>query len=112
MENITPDVQSTEAMLSETEAGLEEEDKNGGYAGNELNGYVNESDDKKEWSLCGKVVPKNQVVFFAQIMVLYLVIITCIANLSLHDRDSNLWTALLSSSLGLMLPGPGFKIKK
>ena len=71
----------------------------------------NDDDDEEIWYLAGKEIPKSQIVFFFQVCVLYVVIITCIINLSLHNGDSNLWTALLSSSLGLMLPGPGFRFK-
>ena len=52
---------------------------------------------------------KNDLQYIAQIVVIYLVIITCITNLSLSNGDSNLWTALLSSCLGYMLPNPSIK---
>ena len=38
---------------------------------------------------------KNDLQYIAQIVVIYLVIITCITNLSMSNGDSNLWTALL-----------------
>ena len=72
---------------------------------------LNGVDDDEIWYLCGREIPKAQIVFFFQVCVLYAIIITCIINLSVHNGDSNLWTALLSSSLGLMLPGPGFRFK-
>ena len=53
---------------------------------------------------------KTDAVFFSQIIIIYIVVITCIINLSLEKGNSNLWTALLSSSLGYLLPNP--KIKK
>ena len=74
-----------------------------------LNGQ--NDDDEEIWYLCSREIPKGQIVFFFQVFVLYAIIITCIINLSVHNGDSNLWTALLSSSLGLMLPGPGFCLK-
>ena len=52
---------------------------------------------------------KNDLQYIAQIVVIYLVIITCITNLSLSNGDSNLWTALLRSCLGYMLPNPSIK---
>jgi hypothetical protein len=58
------------------------------------------------WRLFGRILPKNEVIFICQVVILYIVIITCIANLSMRNGDSNLWTALLSSSLGIMLPQP------
>ena len=61
---------------------------------------------RSNWELFRKVVPKNEVIFICQVVILYIVIITCIINLSLKNGDSNLWVALLSSSLGIMLPQP------
>ena len=55
------------------------------------------------------VLPKTDLQYILQVIVVYIVIITCIANLSLTDGDSNLWTALLSSCLGYMLPNPSIK---
>lgn len=60
----------------------------------------------RDWRLFGKNVPKNEVIFICQVVILYIIILTCIVNLSLGNGDSNLWTALLSSSLGIMLPAP------
>ena len=64
------------------------------------------------WYIFGKRVPKVEAVFFTQIIILYIVIITCIVNLSIKNGDSNLWTALLSSSLGYILPNPTIKQSK
>lgn len=67
---------------------------------------VSHTSSVKQWRLFGKTVPKNEVIFICQVVILYIVIITCIINLSLRNGDSNLWTALLSSSMGIMLPAP------
>ena len=64
------------------------------------------------WMFLGRSVPKVEVVFFTQIIIIYVVILTCIVNLSLGNGDSNLWTALLSSSLGYLLPNPSVKRQK
>lgn len=56
--------------------------------------------------------PKEEIVYLCQVVLLYIVIITCIINLSVDNGNSNLWTALLSSSLGYMLPSPSLKKKK
>lgn len=58
------------------------------------------------WNVLGKKIPENEVVFFSQVILVYIVIITCIINLSLGQGDSNLWTCLLSSCLGYLLPNP------
>ncbi len=64
------------------------------------------------WKFFGRKVPKSEIVFGTQIFMLYIVIIVCLVNLTIGNGDSNLWTALLSSSLGYMLPNPTLKSLK
>ena len=71
-----------------------------------------DNSSETSWYIFGKRVPKVEAVFFTQIIILYIVIITCIVNLSIKNGDSNLWTALLSSSLGYILPNPTIKQSK
>lgn len=63
------------------------------------------------WSVFGRRLPDKEVVFFTQVILLYIIIITCIVNLSLGSGDSNLWTCLLSSCLGYLLPNPRLESK-
>lgn len=59
------------------------------------------------WSLFGRRVPKREIVFFCQVILIYIVVITCIINLTIGtDNKSQLWTALLSACLGYLLPNP------
>lgn len=59
------------------------------------------------WNLFGKRVPKREIVFFCQVILIYIVVITCIVNLTIGtDNKSQLWTALLSACLGYLLPNP------
>jgi len=67
---------------------------------------VNDIDSIRQWQIFGKTIPKNEAIFICQVVILYIIIITCIVNLSISNGDSNLWTALLSSSMGIMLPAP------
>jgi hypothetical protein len=64
---------------------------------------------QSNWRFFGRRIPKGEVVFATQTIMLYIVIIVCLVNLTMGRDDSNLWTALLSSSLGLMLPSPTLK---
>ena len=66
----------------------------------------------KPWTFAGKDIPSSEIVFFSQIIVVYMVIITCIVNLSLHNEPNNLWIALLSSCLGYILPNPAISKRK
>ena len=70
------------------------------------------SDIQSNWNFFGRAVPKNEIVFATQTLMLYIVIIVCLIDLTRGREDSNLWTALLSSSLGYMLPNPSLKKEK
>ncbi len=63
------------------------------------------------WDFFGKLIPRSEIVFFTQVIIVYIVIIVSIANLTLGHPDNKLWIALLSSSLGYLLPNPKIKIK-
>ena len=64
------------------------------------------SNDSTPWHLFGTKCPKEEIVFLCQVVILYTVIVISIYNLTVGHGDSNLWTALLSSSLGYLLPNP------
>ena len=62
------------------------------------------------WHLLGTRVPKAEIVYFCQMIIVYTIIITSVINLSLQNGSSELWIALLSSNIGYVLPNP--KLKK
>ena len=57
-------------------------------------------------------IVKNRFTFFAQIIVVYMIIITSLVQISLRSPDKELWLILLSSSIGYILPSPGLKFRK
>ena len=61
------------------------------------------------WHLFGTDWPKSEIVFLCQVFILYTVNVVSIYSLTFGHTDSNLWTALLSSSLGYLLPNPSLK---
>ena len=61
------------------------------------------------WHIFGRECPKEEIVFLCQVIILYTVIVVSIYNLTVAHDDSTLWTALLSSSLGYLLPNPSLK---
>jgi len=67
---------------------------------------------QQSWSFFGKSVPRSEIVFFCQIVIIYTVVVTSIYNLTTQHEDGHLWTALLASSLGYILPNPTIKTKK
>ena len=66
--------------------------------------------DSTPWHIFGTACPKEEIVFLCQVVVLYTVILISIYNLTTGHGDSNLWTALLSSSLGYLLPNPTLRL--
>ena len=67
---------------------------------------TDESNNSTPSHLFGTECPKEEIVFLCQVVILYTVIVISIYNLTVGHGDSNLWTALLSSSLGYLLPNP------
>ena len=61
------------------------------------------------WHLFDTECPKEEIVLFCQVIILYTVIVVSIYNLTVGHGVSTLWTALLSSSLGYLLPNPSLK---
>ena len=61
------------------------------------------------WHIFGRECPKEEIVFLCQVIILYTVIVVSIYNLTVAHDDSTLWTALLSRSLGYLLPNPSLK---
>ena len=60
----------------------------------------------KDWKCCGRKVPQTEIVYFSQIIILYLIIIMFIFNLTYKNENKDLWLALLTYCLGCLLPSP------
>lgn len=61
----------------------------------------------RHWAFFGRKIPKSEFVFFCQVLLIYIVVITSIVNLTINGgEEGKLWTALLSSSIGYLLPSP------
>lgn len=80
----------------------------------------NEADDEVDfdvpsdtgpWTCCAKEVPATELVYLSQMITVFLVIVACIVNLSIQNEPHDLWVALLSSSLGYILPAPAMSKK-
>jgi hypothetical protein len=70
------------------------------------------SSSTHRWPVCGSRLPKDEIVFACQIIVIYVVIALSLVNLTLYRNEADskqLWTALLSSCLGYILPNPSIK---
>ena len=67
--------------------------------------------DRVVWKILGESVPKSEVVFFCQVIIVFTVLCFSLYNLTFKDTSSQLWTSLLSSSLFIMLPNPSISAK-
>lgn len=73
---------------------------------------VDEIDTPKpsQWKCCTENIPTTQIVFFVQVILVYIVTITCIVNLALGNEPKDLWVSLLASCLGYILPAPALPV--
>ena len=58
------------------------------------------------WHMFGRRVPRSEIVFCCQTLLVYVVAVTSLVNITLSNGPLNLWITLLSSSLGYLLPHP------
>jgi len=65
-----------------------------------------------EWSFFGSEIPSTEIVFFCQIVAIYVIICTSLYNLTVGSEPANLWITLLSSCVGYLLPSPVLKLKR
>ena len=61
---------------------------------------------RSRWKVCWQEVPRREVIFFVQVIILYVVICVSLANLTLGVGNQTLWSSLLAGSLGYLLPSP------
>src|SRR5271163_799652 len=55
---------------------------------------------------------QRQVIYYCQVVAIYVIVIACIVNLSLGGDKDTVWASMLSSSLGYLLPSPKLKRSK
>lgn len=64
------------------------------------------SSETSKWKVFGNVLPKTEIVYFCQMSIVFVIIITSIVNLSLKNGNSELRISLLCSAIGYALPSP------
>lgn len=52
------------------------------------------------------------MIYYCQIVAIYIIVITCLLNLSLFNDKDCVWSTLLSASIGYLLPPPKLKKSK
>lgn len=65
-----------------------------------------------QWLVCGSRYPRQEIVFFAQILLIYAVVLSSVVNLALNRPKPEFWTGALSGCLGYLLPSPSLAFKK
>lgn len=71
------------------------------------------SERSAQWpTVCGRDLPKDEVIYGCQVVLIYIVVIACLVNLSIGGDLLTLWSSLLSGSLGYLLPAPNLVHKK
>ena len=67
---------------------------------------IRRSRSSKLWELFGHRLPRSEIVFFCQSILIYVVVGVSLFNLTSGRGPEQLWVALLSSCLGYLLPHP------
>lgn len=70
------------------------------------------SRSSSKWHMFGNTLPRSEIIFFVQVILVYIVVIVSIVNLTIGCAEDKLWIALLSSSIGYILPSPTLKFNK
>jgi len=65
----------------------------------------------ERWTVCRSKVPKQEVIFFCQLITSFTVVVVALLNLSLTDRDKALWSTLIGAVLGYLVPNPSIRRK-
>mgnify|MGYP000456212932 CR=1 FL=1 len=71
---------------------------------------ANENSESSLWMFCNSVtLPRSEVVFFTQAILIFLIVITCLLKLALDKpscEDMSFWVGILSAAVGYALPNP------
>jgi hypothetical protein len=66
--------------------------------------------EDRKWKCCKEDIPTHQILFFTQVILIYIVVLTCIANLAYGNEPRELWISLLASGIGYILPAPSLSL--
>ena len=66
----------------------------------------------ERWKFCGSKFPKEELIYFCNVFIVYILVISSIVSLCIHDRNTCLWSSLMSGSVGYRLPNPSIKRKE
>lgn len=52
------------------------------------------------------------ILFSVQVLIIFIVVCSSLVNLTFYDKNHELWTLMISSCLGYLMPNPRFKVIK
>ncbi len=70
------------------------------------------SQKSRLWGIFGENFPREEVVFICIFCILSIVIIISLVNLSVGNGNESIWTFLIGTSLGSLVPNPKIRKKK
>ena len=68
-----------------------------------------ENTEERTWCFSGSRVPRGEIVYICQVLMILSIVFASIYNLTKEFGDQQLWVALLSSCMGYLLPNPSIK---
>lgn len=70
--------------------------------------FDKDNHERRSWKFCNHSLPRSEVVFFMQItIVIVMILFSCVALvLSKKCEDKTIYTAILSASIGFVIPNP------
>ena len=63
------------------------------------------------WNVFGYIVPKSEVTFFCQFIIIFILIIYSLVSITI-GHNINLWSSVLCTCLGILMPNPNITISK
>lgn len=72
--------------------------------------FDSNNEERKSWKFCNSItLPRSEVVFFTQVFLIFILITLCSVKLLCFDlpcEEMSIWIAILSSTVGYILPNP------
>lgn len=69
----------------------------------------NTSSSSSTWEICGKNVPRSEVMYICQMILICIVIVSSIINLSINNGRPEMWVSFFGYAFGAALPPPKIK---
>lgn len=78
----------------------------------EVEAPENNSVSSGRWVIGSSHVPREEIVFLCQIIIISIVVIVSLVNLCLSNGPESYWSAMVGTGLAALLPSPKIKRKK